>query len=139
MDDYRQRSVDSRTEVASPIIKELALRVLKDNIDVPISLKDLREYISDQTQTRFSSGSYSGAMRDLVEENNGRVVNNDRGKYMYVSNAKQYAINAVLDETIVKLESLAIDNILLLSERDFETIRDIPELVERIERLKYRF
>ena len=138
MDDSKNSLENSRNEVASPVIKYYVTHYLKNNMDIQIPLKELREYVYRETGNDFSAGSYSGAMRDLIEENNGRIINHDRGMYMYVSNAKQYAINGVLEETISKLNSLAIDNVLLLSSQDFDTIRDIPYLSEQIEKLKYK-
>lgn len=121
---------------AAPVIKEWALAILKRYKDTSVPLKLIKELIIEETGFKFSPGSYSGAMRDLVDESRGRIINTDRGYYMYVSNTKGYAINAILDETIKKLDNLAYDNILSLTEEDKKTIEEIPGIIEKIKTLK---
>jgi len=123
-------------EAAAPLIKEWAMKLLKENKDNPVPLKYIRDIIISEVGAEFSSGSYSGAMRDLVAENNGRIINHSRGNYMYVSDAKRHAINRILERTIDQLNEIAFDNVLVLTDEDWDAIKEIPHLISRIKELK---
>lgn len=123
-------------EAAAPFIKDWAMKILKEHKDQPVPLKFIKEEIMIKSGIEFSPGSYSGAMRDLIEENRGRIVNQSRGQYMYVSDAKRHAINSVLEDTISKLNDLAYDNILTLTHEDLDAIGKIPRLIDHIKALK---
>lgn len=123
-------------EPASPIIKKYALEYMRRRADQAISLKEIKLYVFEKTGENFSGGSYSGAIRDLVDEMNGRIVNIDRGVYVYLGNIKAYEINRAIDDLIEKLNEIAYVNILTTSDQDLNVIRKIPNIQERVQRLK---
>lgn len=120
------------------IIKNLAFEFLRDNIDKDVPLRVIREFIYGQTRSDFSHGMYSSAMRDLVDESNGRILNTDRGMYRYVSNVKKREINDILDRCIKELEDAGYVNYLMVDEKDLEYINYIPKIADKIERLKLK-
>lgn len=121
--------------VAAPIIKDLVYYALKINPNNPIPLKILKEYVKESSGEEFSNGSFSGAMRDLVEETNGRILNISRGVYVYVEDLKKYQINYAIEKLIEELDEIATDNILELTEKDITSIRKIPSLKEQLNQL----
>lgn len=128
---------NSREEemVAAPIIKDTVYYVLKSNPNNPIPLKVLKEYVKESSGEEFSNGSFSGAMRDLIEETNGRILNISRGVYVYVEDLKKYQINYAIEKLIEDLDNIATDNILELTERDIASIREIPSLKQQLSQL----
>ena len=120
---------DSKEElVAAPVIKDLVYYVLKNNPGELISLKTLKKYVRDISGEEFSNGSFSGAMRDLIEENNGRILNVTRGFYVYLEDLKKQQINFAIKQLIIELDNIATDNILDLTEKDMRSIMEIPDL-----------
>lgn len=126
-------------EPASPNIKKYALEYMRKRPDHPISLKEIKMYVFEKTGENFSGGSYSGAIRDLVDEMDGRIVNVDRGVYIYLGNIKAYEINRAIDDLVEKLNEIAYVNILTTSDQDLDVIRKIPHIQERVQRLKVRY
>lgn len=120
------------------IIKNLAFDFLKDNVDKDVPLRVIREFVYGQTGNDFSHGMYSSAMRDLVDESNGRILNTDRGMYKYVSSVKKREINDILDRCIKELEDAGYVNYLMVDEKDLDYINYIPKIVDRIENLKLK-
>ncbi|MEX6332646.1 hypothetical protein [Staphylococcus haemolyticus] len=119
-------------------IKNLASRFLEDNVDIDVPLRVIREYIYGQTGSDFSHGMYSSAMRDLIEESNGRILNTDRGMYRYVSDVKKREINDILDRCIKELKDAGYVNYLMVDNKDLEYINKIPKIVDEIEKLKLK-
>lgn len=130
------RSSNRDDSAAAPIIKEIALYILSRQEGTPVALREIREEVFERTDMEFTPGSFSGAMRDLIEESGGRVTNVERGYYLYDSNVKRKSINAAIDQLIRNLDEIATDNILKLSNQDLDTIREIPRLQETLRRLK---
>lgn len=122
--------------VAAPIIKQVVYNILKENKGKEVPLRYLKTCVNEMTDQEFSNGSFSGAMRDLVEETNGRVMNVERGIYKYVVNVKRTQINNAIDRLINELANLTIDNVLELSQDDIQTIHYIPNLIEHLQQLK---
>lgn len=125
-------------EPASPIIKKLALDYLKGKSDESVSLREIKRYVSFQTGREYSAGSYSGAIRDLVEEMGGKIVNTDRGYYMYVGSVKANEINSAIDGLIKDLNKVAYVNLLKTSKEDIEVIKGIPDIQNKLEELKFK-
>lgn len=121
---------------AAPIIKEVVYNFLQRHADKPVALKDLRNVVYENTGKNFSSGSFSGAMRDLIEEKNGRIINIERGYYIYLKNFKHVQLSMAIDEFMRSLDLIATDNILELTDEDIKTIRKIPEVKNQLERIK---
>lgn len=117
-------------------IKILALDYLKSKVDQEVSLREIRNYVLKTTRTQFSSGVFSSAMRDLMEESEGRVLNTDRGIYKYTSVIKKAEINKVLSDCVKSLRSVAYVNYLDVTDEDLEYIKMIPNIIEKIEDIK---
>lgn len=128
----------SANAAASPVIKKIAWDVLRANKDQRVSLRHIREMVEIKTGERFSSGSFSGAMRDLIEESGGKIVNVERGYYSFVGHAKTYEINSAIDKLILELEEAAYVNLLKAEDEDIEAIRAIPYIQQRLEELKLK-
>ncbi|WP_214704566.1 MULTISPECIES: hypothetical protein [unclassified Exiguobacterium] len=126
------------TEPASPIIKKLTERYLQTRPDEPVSLREIKEYVFRKTGEHFSPGSFSGAIRDLVEESNGKIANIDRGFYMYVGDVKVREINEAIDKLIERLDEIAFVNILKASNQDIKAIREIPNIQQGLKSLKLK-
>ncbi|MCG9807240.1 MAG: hypothetical protein E6Z97_10565 [Staphylococcus epidermidis] len=118
------------------IIKHLARKYLENNIDREVSLREIRNFILKTTHKEYSHGMYSSAMRDLIEETDGKVLNPKRGIYQYASNTKKVQINNVLDECIRQLEELAYVNYLKINKDDIDNIKCIPKIIEDIKSIK---
>lgn len=125
-------------EPASPIIKKLTEHFLRSRPDTAISLRDIKEYVYEKTGETFTPGSFSGAMRDLVEESNGRIANIDRGYYAYLGNVKVHEINTAIDNLIEELDQIAVVNFLKTSDQDLDTIRKIPDIQRHLHSLKIK-
>lgn len=121
---------------AAPIIKKIALDILRSLEGQDVPLRQIRDAVFELTQKRFTHGSFSGAMRDLIEENDGRVINTERGFYRYESNVKKREINNAIENLILSLDRIATANILKISNEDIEIIRKIPEIQARLSDLK---
>lgn len=124
------------TEAASPKIKEVALAVLKSYKDRKVPLRFIKDEVEKATEEVYSNGSFSGAMRDLVEESDGRIVNIERGYYIYMGNAKTYEINTAIDKLINDLNDIAVVNLLKAEDEDIEAIRKIPYIQSQLKQLK---
>ncbi|QXJ48309.1 hypothetical protein [Bacillus altitudinis] len=135
MDIRIQHKEDS---AAAPIIKEIALHLLKEAEGKDVALRDIKNFVIEATGKIFSSGSYSGAMRDLIEESRGRVINSDRGLYRYESNIKKREINDAIENLIRSLDDIATDNILKISDEDLDMIRNIPRIQHMLNELKIK-
>lgn len=120
------------------VIKKLAFSFLKENIDKEVPLRLIRSYINNRTGKEFSHGMYSSAMRDLVEESEGRILNTERGYYKYVSSVKKGEINDILGRCIKDLENAGYVNFLSVNQTDLDYIKEIPNLVKNIEKLKLK-
>ena len=131
------RRVDTEEEyfVAAPIIKEIVYDILKANPNESMPLRFLKDVVQEKSGREFSNGSFSGAMRDLVEEFNGRIINASRGFYVYIEDLKKYQINHAINKLMDELNAIATDNILELTEKDINSIREIPRLKEGLRRL----
>lgn len=130
-------NIESAEDVsAAPIIKQIALDVLRSSEGQDVPLRFIRHAVHDITNREFSPGSFSGAMRDLVGESNGRVINPERGIYRYEKSIKKIQINEAIDGLIHSLNEIAIDNILKISDEDLKMIRKIPGIQEGLEKLK---
>lgn len=129
-------SEKNNNESGTRIIKREALRILKENKGKEVYLKEIRKEINFITGREFSSGMYSGAMRDLTQKSNSKVVNVKRGVYTYVDNAKKARINKVLDECINDLEDIGYINILEANPEDMRYIEEIPEIIKTIKKCK---
>lgn len=125
-------------EAASPIIKRIAYDVLRANKGQKISLRLIRHYVEQESGETFSSGSFSGAMRDLIEESKGRIVNVERGFYSYVVHAKSYEINAAIDRLIQDLTEVAYVNLLEAEDEDINAIKKIPDIQRKLYQLKIK-
>lgn len=123
-------------DTGTQVIKREALRILKEKKGEEVYLKDIRKEIELNRDRRFSAGMYSGAMRDLTQKSNSRVVNVKRGVYMYVDNAKKARINKVLDNCISELEDIGYINILEANAEDMTYIEKIPEIINKIKSCK---
>ncbi|MER2175502.1 MAG: hypothetical protein ABS911_12555 [Carnobacterium sp.] len=122
-------------ESPSKIIRDLAWIILSQNESVPVSLKSIRNLISETTGRIFSPGIYSGAMRDLTDESNGRIVNVDRGYYLYETNIKRGQIIRTINQCKKDLDNLAVDNILRLSNEDIQSIQMIPHIIQELDNI----
>lgn len=121
------------------IIKDMAYDFLEARTDRNVPLRMIRAYIQKQTGEPYSHGMYSSAMRDLIEESNGRIVNTERGFYKFISSIKKREINEILDSCIDSLNSAGIINYLKVDQQDIEYIKKIPQLIEEIEKLKLKW
>jgi len=126
----------SNTEVASPIIKDIASKILKENKDEKVPLRLIKDIVEQITGEEYSSGAYSGAMRDLVEDSEGKIVNIERGHYIYLADAKSYEINRAIDSLIKDLNKIGIVNVLTADDEDIEAIRKIPKIQSKLEELR---
>ncbi|MEE1130314.1 MAG: hypothetical protein UHX00_01660 [Caryophanon sp.] len=133
MDLHELRNMFDMEGAASPIIKKIVYAYLKNHSGQPISLKELKGLVENETKKEFSNGSFSGAMRDLIEESDGRIVNVERGYYVYLKDYKVYQILSAIDEFLEELDAIAIDNILELTDQDIQTIKLIPTIKNEIE------
>lgn len=124
---------------AAPIIKDIVMSVLRDHPGQAYSLKELREIVYHETGREFSSGSYSGAMRDLLEESGGRIQNVERGIYVYPTDFKIMQLFMALRTFEEELEEIATDNILRLTEEDIQVIRTIPYLKRDIRKMYKKY
>lgn len=124
---------------AAPIIKDIVMNVLRTNPGKAYSLKELREIVYHETGREFSGGSYSGAMRDLLEESGGRIQNVERGIYVYPTNFKIMQLFIALRNFEDELEEIATDNILRLTEEDIQVIRKIPHLKNDIRKMYKKY
>lgn len=122
-------------ESPSKIIRDLAYLILNQNESVPVSLKSIRSLIYEITGRHFSPGIYSGAMRDLTDESNGRIVNVDRGYYLYETNIKKGQIIRTINQCKKDLDNLAVDNILKLSKKDIQSIQMIPRIIQELDNI----
>lgn len=130
------RNFEERHESSTQVIKNMAKQILKTNKGGEVYLKDIRRLISRELNQEFSPGMYSSAMRDLMEEEKGKIVNVDRGIYMYVESVKKTEINGALDNCIDSLKSAAYIDYLNVKEEELEYIKQIPILIEKIEKMK---
>lgn len=121
---------------ASPVIKKFVYDLLSSNPDRPIQLKQIKAYVEEETEKVYTHGSFSGAMRDLIEETNGRIVNVERGYYVYLQNFKKIQLLTAFDDFFEKLDMIATDNILELTDEDISTIRQIPLIKQRLNKIK---
>lgn len=131
-----QEFQDNVEHAAAPIIKDIVYKVLKNRADKPVALKELRNLVYEKTGRNYSSGSYSGAMRDLIEESNGRIINIERGYYVYLRDFKHVQLKMAMDDFMKSLDLIATDNILELTDEDIKTIRKIPKVKQQLERIK---
>jgi len=131
--------MNSENFTAAPVIKDIVMSVLRDHPDQTFSLKELREIVYHATGVEFSNGSYSGAMRDLLEESGGRIQNIERGIYVYPTDFKTMQLIMALKSFEEDLEEIATDNILKLTEVDIEAIRKIPYLKDGIRRIYKKY
>lgn len=140
MEFSRELNIEDLDDIAAagPIIKKVALDILKGNEGNDVPLRVIRHIVAEVTGKEFSGGSFSGAMRDLVEESRGRVVNSDRGIYRYERNIKKREINDAIDNLIKELDNIATDNILKISDEDLEVIRRIPSIQDSLYLLKIK-
>ena len=122
-------------ESPSKIIREIAFLILEQNESIPVSLKSIRNLIYEITGRNFSPGTYSGAMRDLTDESNGRIVNVDRGYYLYETNIKRGQIIRTINKCKKELDNLAVDNILRLSNEDIQSIQLIPHIIQELDNI----
>jgi len=129
---------EERHESSTQIIKNMARNILKKNKGKEIYLKDIRRIIAREFNQPFSPGVYSSAMRDLIDEEDGRIINVDRGIYMYVDSVKKHEINKVLEECIQSLKASAYVDYLNTDEQEFQYIKQIPKIVESIENMKFK-
>lgn len=129
---------EDRYESSTQKIKNMAKEILKKKKGEPVYLKDIRNSITLQLGREFSSGVYSSAMRDLIEEEKDRIVNVDRGVYMYVSSIKKYEINNVLDNCIKSLKGTAYVDLLNVEDEDIKYIGYINNMIDVIENLKFK-
>lgn len=130
---------ENRDESKTHYLKRKIKEYLQARSDEPVRLIDIRESFINEYHENFSHGMFSSAMRDLMDEEDGKIVNIDRGIYMYVKSLKKLQINRTLDETISKLKELAYVNYLELDEIEIAYIKEIPNLVQQIENLKIRY
>lgn len=135
---HRVISVDDqgKNEAASPIIKDIASNFLKTSPEEKIPLRMIKDVVEQVTGERFSSGAFSGAMRDLIEESHGKIINIERGYYIYMANAKTYEINKAIDDLISDLNEIAVVNVLTADDEDIKAIRKIPDIQARLKELK---
>lgn len=120
------------SKLATDQVKEIALELLKRNTGKTVTMEDIKEEVGQVTMIRYSSPTFSVAMRDLVDENS-RVIHPDVGVYYYIEdNVKRKEVNSVILDAIKKLDELAVGNILQLSSSDIETIHQIPELKDKL-------
>jgi|GEM_PF-6199368 len=133
---YRQHYSDEDLDrAAAPIIKKIVSDYLKEFADQPIALKTLRSIVKDTTEREYSNGSFSGAMRDLIEESDGRILNVERGYYVYLKNFKRLQILRAIEKFSMELDNIATDNILELTNEDIDIIRRIPRIKEELQNL----
>lgn len=132
--EYYKEKGSSNTQ----IIKKFAKSILKDRKGEPVYLREIRRIIMAELGGEFSAGVYSSAMRDLIEEEKGRVVNVDRGVYMYVKSPKKHEINEILDKCVISLKDAAYVNLLEVEEDDIRYIKHINEMIESVENLKFK-
>jgi len=121
---------------AAPIIKRIALQILTLEEGKEVPLRYIRNVVQEVTNRNFSPGSFSGAMRDLIDESDGKVTNPERGFYRYERSIKKTQINELIEGLINDLDNVAIDNILKISDEDLEIIRRIPDIKRELENLK---
>lgn len=131
----RYHSTDDLERAAAPIIKKIVFNYLKERADQPIPLKTLRAVVIKTTGKEYSNGSFSGAMRDLIEDSDGRILNVERGYYVYLKNFKRLQILSAIEEFSEELDDIATDNILELTNEDIKVIRKIPEIKQILQTL----
>lgn len=129
---------NEKHESSTQIIKHMAKEILRSKKGEEVYLKDIRRLIQRELGREFSAGMYSSAMRDLMEEEDGRIINVDRGVYMFVKSKKKHEINGVLDDCIESLKGTAIVDLLTVEEEDIKYIKHIKDMIERIEELKFK-
>ncbi|MDN5664351.1 MAG: hypothetical protein L0G74_11300 [Staphylococcus equorum] len=129
---------EEKHESDTQIIKNMARKILMDKKGESIYLRDIRRLITRELHREFTAGVYSSAMRDLIDEENGKIINVDRGLYMYVSCVKKHEINQVLDDCIISLKGTAYVDLLSVEEEDVKYIHEIKRMVEVIENLKFK-
>ena len=125
-----------KTPPQSDLIKKVAFQLISEAEGEPVTLRRIKRSLEQDHNMQPTSGALSGAMRDLVKERNGHVINEKRGEYRYVGDVRSHQINRVLSKAIEELDKLAYVNILTASEMDLDVIRSIPEIQAQIEQLK---
>lgn len=120
----------------SDLIKKVAFQLITEAEGEAVLLRKIKRSLEEDHSMQFTSGALSGAMRDLVKEKNGHVLNEKRGEYRYVGDVRSHQINRVLSKAIEELDQLAYVNILTASEMDLDVIRSIPEIQAQLEQLK---
>ena len=112
--------------VAAPIIRRHTLQLLEERAPENVSLRDIRAYVEEAAGEKFTLAMFSGALRDLVIEQEGRVTNPERGFYRYNANAKREQISQILNKARRELDKVAFGNYLMLSAEEKETLKLIP-------------
>lgn len=120
----------------SDLIKKVAYHLIKEAEGEAVTLRRIKRVLAEDHAMQPTSGALSGAMRDLVKDKNGHVLNEKRGEYRYVGDVRSHQINRVLSKAIEELDQLAYVNILTASEMDLDVIRSIPEIQAQLEQLK---
>ncbi|WRM43396.1 hypothetical protein [Staphylococcus phage LY01] len=115
--------------------KDLALEILKDNKNKEIPLILIKYKIKEKYGLEFKHTIISSAMRDLLKENE-RVVNIDRGIYLYSTNLKKIKINKNIDICIDNIKEIFKDNYLELSNEEKELLRNNKNIIEKLYDLK---
>lgn len=126
----------NKNEAASPIIKKIAMDFLQSNPEQKMPLRVIKDVVEQLAGESYSPGAFSGAMRDLIEESKGKIVNIERGYYIYMANAKTYEINKAIDDLINHLNEIAVVNVLTADDEDIQAIRKIPNIQSKLNELK---
>jgi len=133
---------------AAPTIKKYAKEFLCSNPTMTTS--QLQDYIYKQTGETFTSGSYAGALRSLLDSPDYSTTS--RGVYTYnpvqalpkltISHTDSLTelVNRVLENTIENLRQVASVNLLEKDEQEikkyFEGVLKLKEIITQIEKLK---
>jgi len=127
-----------KDESKTHFVKRQIYKYLSMNSDSPVRLADIREYIINNYKVEFSPGVFSSAIRDLIDEE-GRIINIDRGVYMFVKSTKKLEINTILDDAIDGLREAAFVNYLEVDDLDVRYIKEIPNLIEKLQEMKIEY
>lgn len=127
-----------KDESKTHFIKRQIYKYLSMNSDKPVRLVDIREFLNSNHNIDFSPGIFSSAIRDLIDEEE-RIINIDRGVYMFVKSTKKLEINTILDNAIDELKHAAFINFLDVEDLDVRYIKEIPNLIKKIEDMKIKY
>lgn len=112
------------------------------------SIQEIKEFVTCHSKHSqdFTTGMYSGALRSLVQNSNGKYITVKRGIYQLAktgkerenSNLKEKIIN-ILEDSCKQLEDACTINIMNVDKRDLKAAQKAAELIILLKKAETEF